>query len=202
MFHRTVAPGVQLKLLETGEAKTLFALAERNRARLRQWLPWVDQTRSVHPQRPGAVPFEPWTAGGRVGQWSSQRDSGLSPDRLDEPELQPGLLAGRGARRQGRDYTVLRGPYGLPVRRTPAAPYRNPVRHRKPAQLRHPAAPRVHEGRRFAGRGVGERSLGGPGDLGHARGGLAASTGADETGLAIQRSRVLSSDGSRNGLAR
>ena len=46
MFHRTVAPGVELKLLETGEAKTLYALADRNRARLRQWLPWVDQTES------------------------------------------------------------------------------------------------------------------------------------------------------------
>ena len=46
MFHRTVAPGIELKLLETGEAKTLYALADRNRARLREWLPWVDQTRS------------------------------------------------------------------------------------------------------------------------------------------------------------
>lgn len=45
MFRRTVAPGIELKLLETAEAKTLYAVAERNRDRLRTWLPWVDQTR-------------------------------------------------------------------------------------------------------------------------------------------------------------
>jgi ribosomal-protein-serine acetyltransferase len=46
IFRRTVAPGIELKLLETSEAKALFAVAERNRARLREWLPWVDQTRT------------------------------------------------------------------------------------------------------------------------------------------------------------
>ena len=46
MFRRTVAPGVELKLLETSEAKALYNIADRNRERLRRWLPWVDQTRS------------------------------------------------------------------------------------------------------------------------------------------------------------
>jgi len=46
MFRRTVAPGIEMKLLETSEAKTLYNLADRNRDRLRLWLPWVDQTRS------------------------------------------------------------------------------------------------------------------------------------------------------------
>jgi ribosomal-protein-serine acetyltransferase len=46
MFRRSVAPGVEIKLLEAGEAKALYALADRNRNRLRQWLPWVDPTRS------------------------------------------------------------------------------------------------------------------------------------------------------------
>ena len=46
MFRRTVAPGVEIKLLESAEAKTLYSVADRNRGRLRQWLPWVDQTRS------------------------------------------------------------------------------------------------------------------------------------------------------------
>ena len=45
-FRRTVAPGIELKLLESSDAKTLFAVIERNRERLRNWLPWVDQTRS------------------------------------------------------------------------------------------------------------------------------------------------------------
>jgi len=46
VFRRTVAPGIEIKLFETSEAKTLYALADRNRARLRQWLPWVDPTRT------------------------------------------------------------------------------------------------------------------------------------------------------------
>jgi ribosomal-protein-serine acetyltransferase len=46
MFRRVVEPGIEIKLLEASEAKTLFAAADRNRARLRTWLPWVDQTRS------------------------------------------------------------------------------------------------------------------------------------------------------------
>jgi ribosomal-protein-serine acetyltransferase len=51
MFRRTVAPGIELKLLETAETKALYALADRNRARLRPWLPWVDQTRSAEDVR-------------------------------------------------------------------------------------------------------------------------------------------------------
>ena len=46
MFRRTVAPGIEMRLLETGDAKALYSLADRNRLRLRRWLPWVDQTRS------------------------------------------------------------------------------------------------------------------------------------------------------------
>jgi ribosomal-protein-serine acetyltransferase len=51
MFRLKVAPGIQLKLFETTEAKVLFALVERNRERLREWLPWVDQTRSAEDVR-------------------------------------------------------------------------------------------------------------------------------------------------------
>jgi ribosomal-protein-serine acetyltransferase len=46
MFRLRVDAGIQLKLLETSEAKALYTLADRNRERLRKWLPWVDQTRS------------------------------------------------------------------------------------------------------------------------------------------------------------
>ena len=46
MFRRLVAPGIEMKLLEAGDAKPLYFLADKNRARLRQWLPWVDQTTS------------------------------------------------------------------------------------------------------------------------------------------------------------
>jgi ribosomal-protein-serine acetyltransferase len=46
MFRRTVAPGIEIKLFETSEARLLFTIADRNRARLRHWLPWVDLTKS------------------------------------------------------------------------------------------------------------------------------------------------------------
>jgi ribosomal-protein-serine acetyltransferase len=45
-FRREVAPGIVLKLMEPADAGTLFAMAERDREYLRQWLPWVDGTRS------------------------------------------------------------------------------------------------------------------------------------------------------------
>ena len=46
MFRRIVAPGIEIKLFEANEAKALFSLVERNRERLRNWLPWVDHTHS------------------------------------------------------------------------------------------------------------------------------------------------------------
>ncbi|MBV9508259.1 MAG: GNAT family N-acetyltransferase [Acidobacteriia bacterium] len=46
MFRKTVAEGIELKLLQTSEADALYALVDRNRERLRRWLPWVEQTRS------------------------------------------------------------------------------------------------------------------------------------------------------------
>ena len=45
-FHRTVAPGVEMRQFEQGDAETVFAVVDRNREHLRQWLPWVDHSRS------------------------------------------------------------------------------------------------------------------------------------------------------------
>lgn len=47
MFRRTVADGLELRQFEWDDAEILFATVERNRAHLRQWLPWVDATRSA-----------------------------------------------------------------------------------------------------------------------------------------------------------
>ncbi len=42
MFSHPLGDGAELRLLEERHAAELFALADRNRARLRQWLAWVD----------------------------------------------------------------------------------------------------------------------------------------------------------------
>jgi len=47
MFLRTVAPGIEIKLLEPRDADAVFAVADRERTYLREWLPWVDRTRSA-----------------------------------------------------------------------------------------------------------------------------------------------------------
>lgn len=51
MFYHRVDEDVELKLLDLGDAADIFALTERSRDYLRQWLPWVDGTRSVEDSR-------------------------------------------------------------------------------------------------------------------------------------------------------
>lgn len=46
-FRREVAEGIEIRLLENSDAETVFATVERNREYLREWLPWVDRTRSA-----------------------------------------------------------------------------------------------------------------------------------------------------------
>ncbi|HEX4592788.1 MAG TPA: GNAT family protein [Bryobacteraceae bacterium] len=44
MFRKTIRDGVYLKLLEERHAPEVFAVVDRERAYLREWLPWVDMT--------------------------------------------------------------------------------------------------------------------------------------------------------------
>src|ERR1051326_5602177 len=46
MFHAPIRPGVELSLIEERHAPALFAAVDRERQRLREWLPWVDPTRT------------------------------------------------------------------------------------------------------------------------------------------------------------
>jgi ribosomal-protein-serine acetyltransferase len=46
MFLRKIAPGIELRLFELRDAETIFKVVDRNRAYLREWLPWVDLTTS------------------------------------------------------------------------------------------------------------------------------------------------------------
>ena len=46
MFRIPIRPDLQLRLMEQQHAAEVFAAVERNRAYLREWLPWVDRTAS------------------------------------------------------------------------------------------------------------------------------------------------------------
>jgi ribosomal-protein-serine acetyltransferase len=47
MFTFKIDENVELRLLEERHAEELFALSDKNRAYLRQWLPWLDRTQSA-----------------------------------------------------------------------------------------------------------------------------------------------------------
>ncbi|MBZ0299443.1 MAG: GNAT family N-acetyltransferase [Anaerolineae bacterium] len=47
MFHLEINADVSLDLLTEAHTEALFSLIERNRDRLRVWLPWVDGTRTL-----------------------------------------------------------------------------------------------------------------------------------------------------------
>ena len=50
-FHLQVAPDIALRQVQLADADALFALTERNRDYLREWLPWVDNSNSVDDTR-------------------------------------------------------------------------------------------------------------------------------------------------------
>jgi len=45
-FRLSVAPNIEIKLLESCDAEAVFPAVDRDREYLRQWLPWVDRTES------------------------------------------------------------------------------------------------------------------------------------------------------------
>lgn len=47
MFALSLPNGAELRLLQPHHAEEIFKVIERNRARLHQWLPWVDNIRCV-----------------------------------------------------------------------------------------------------------------------------------------------------------
>ena len=46
MFVANIRPGVDLRIVEERHAPTVFSLVNREREQLREWLPWVDPTRT------------------------------------------------------------------------------------------------------------------------------------------------------------
>jgi len=67
-FHRTAGPGLELRQFAMAEAPACFAVVERNRAYLREWLPWVDRTHSVEDIRQF------------IARVTEQYESGLGPN--------------------------------------------------------------------------------------------------------------------------
>ncbi len=51
MFSYSLGDDAELRLLEEAHVGELYRLTDANRAHLRQWLPWVDDTRSVEDTR-------------------------------------------------------------------------------------------------------------------------------------------------------
>src|ERR1035441_1030265 len=68
MFSRRVAPGIEIRLFEINDAEPIFAVVERNRAYLREWLPWVDFTASPYDLRNFIVKVREQLSSGRGPQ--------------------------------------------------------------------------------------------------------------------------------------
>ncbi|AIF42818.1 GNAT family N-acetyltransferase [Virgibacillus sp. SK37] len=52
MFIQYINEEISLKLLERQDAKELFALVDKDRSYLREWLPWVDSMKQVEDYEP------------------------------------------------------------------------------------------------------------------------------------------------------
>jgi ribosomal-protein-serine acetyltransferase len=87
MLSQKINPGLELRLLQPQNAAELFALIEANRAHLRRWLPWVDQTTKVaHTEK--FIAKSLWKHGDSrafaAGIWSSGSLSGvIRHNRID-----------------------------------------------------------------------------------------------------------------------
>lgn len=80
MFEHKVDAETELLLLDERQADELYALVDRHRAHLRQWLPWVDGTTSVQSSRVfirEALKQFADTQGFHAGIWEKGRLAGV-----------------------------------------------------------------------------------------------------------------------------
>jgi ribosomal-protein-serine acetyltransferase len=80
MFRAQLRPDLYLRLLEERDAPVLFAAVDRNRAYLREWLPWLDSTRIEDDSRSFIQSaLERFAAKGEIpaGIWERERLCGV-----------------------------------------------------------------------------------------------------------------------------
>jgi ribosomal-protein-serine acetyltransferase len=87
MFARKLTPGLELRPLQAADAAALFAVVDAHRAALREWLPWVDATRTIADSAAyiaGTVRDDRETRAFTCGIWSFGRLVGvIGHNRID-----------------------------------------------------------------------------------------------------------------------
>lgn len=80
MFYHSLRPGVELRPIEDRHAPAIWDLIERDRTRLREWLPWVDNSKSIEDVRTWArTTLDQFAAneGYNAGIWVDNRFAGV-----------------------------------------------------------------------------------------------------------------------------
>lgn len=87
MWRHSINPGLELRPLQPTDAAALFAVVDAHRASLREWLPWVDATRTVADSAAyiaGTVRDDRETRAFTCGIWSLGRLVGvIGHNRID-----------------------------------------------------------------------------------------------------------------------
>ena len=87
MFSHKLNPGLELRPLQPDDAPALFAVVDTHRASLREWLPWVDATKTVADSAAfitGTVRDDKETRAFTCGIWSLGRLVGvIGYNRID-----------------------------------------------------------------------------------------------------------------------
>jgi ribosomal-protein-serine acetyltransferase len=107
MLAQKITPGLELRLLQPDDVNQLFRVIDENRAQLREWLPWVDETIKVADTgkfiRRSLREYAE-TQAFKSGIWSSGRLVGvIGHNRIDWPNriAFPGYWLAPEARGQG-----------------------------------------------------------------------------------------------------
>ena len=170
MFSRRVAPDIEFRLFDMGDAEAIFDVVPAQPL-VPAAVAAMGGFHVVGRKTSGALSdacasSSPGATGATVrhlDRWDICGFGGLPSDRLAQPELQHRLLDRGAVSGQGNHDALLREHAGLPLRRLGLAPGDDPVRGRQPAELRHSRAPGLHAGRCDARGRVGQRPLAGSG---------------------------------------